>query len=51
MTGHWTICAWRSQRARWGVEIRRRPLIAHSQVRVHLGRRHWTLRKIWTGQA
>lgn len=39
----WTVSRWTSRAPRWGVEIRKRPRLRHSQIRLHLGRRHWTL--------
>lgn len=39
----WTISRWTSQRPRWGLEIRKRSRLRHSQIRVHAGRHHWTL--------
>jgi hypothetical protein len=39
----WILSPWRSRKARWGLEVRRRPRRRHSQIRVHLGRHHLTL--------
>jgi len=45
----WTLRKWHSKRARWGIEVRKRPRLAHSQMRLHLGRCHITLGKEWRG--
>lgn len=42
----WTVSPWHSARSFWGIEVLRRPRLRHSQIRVHLGRRHLTLHAI-----
>lgn len=48
--GHWRIVPWFSARSSWGVDLRLREPRSHSQLRVHLGRRHLTLQKVWEGR-
>lgn len=45
----WRVKPWRSKNPTWGIEIKRRQMLKHSQIRVHLGRRHLTLMAYYVG--
>lgn len=42
----WELSPWRSKRSFWGVEVRWRKPWKHSQLRLHVGHRHLTVRNI-----
>lgn len=51
MTKHWIVSPWIAKRPEWGVEVRRRPQLRHSQIRLALGRRRYTLMNVARGKA
>lgn len=51
MQSRWEVSPWRSKRSFWGVEVRVHRPRSHSQLRVHLGHRHYTLRNILEGHS
>lgn len=51
MLWRWTIKRWWSGKSRWGVEFVRRPRLKHSQVRLQVGHRRFTLMAVAHGSA